>query len=391
MRALVPPPVAPPPAPAPPMTASAPEPFPPWTPEVPVEEDLAQLAAQVRFGAQQKAADDVSRRKRQRIIAAGAVAVVVAGIIVVLIENFYDPAAAARDKAIAAEIERMSERQKVTDGLALIEIDIENAIMNNDLVTARRELEELIQKAPDHPRREFLKKSIDRAEELARLSPQDADKDGNPPQKAGVTPPAGERPQLKASLERNAGRGTERGSPRPPERSAARPRDAGSPPTRSYGAPIGESPRQSLPLDAPINSPPVTTVRRGDNSFPGRTVEASDAGQGRTAPPAQTAAASTPRAVTPPPANAAGSAEVPNTNVAPAPAPEPPAPAPVDVVPAKIVKRVTPVAPGNIPAKTKGYVVLRFSIGVNGRVSNLEVLESEPTGVFDDAAQTAVR
>ncbi len=80
---------------------------------------------------------------------------------------------------------------------------------------------------------------------------------------------------------------------------------------------------------------------------------------------------------------------MPNANVAPAPAPEPPAP--VDVVPAKIVKRVTPVAPGNIPAKTKGYVVVRFSIGVNGRVSNLEVVESEPQGVFDDAAQNAVR
>ncbi len=60
-------------------------------------------------------------------------------------------------------------------------------------------------------------------------------------------------------------------------------------------------------------------------------------------------------------------------------------------MPAKIVKRVTPVAPGNIPAKTKGYVVVRFSIGVNGRVSNLEVVESEPKGVFDEAAQNAVR
>ena len=96
-----------------------------------------------------------------------------------------------------------------------------------------------------------------------------------------------------------------------------------------------------------------------------------------------------PRAIVTPPPNAAGSADVQNANVAPAPAPEPPAP--VDVVPAKIVKRVTPVAPGNIPAKTKGYVVVRFSIGVNGRVSNLEVLESEPQGVFDDAAQNAVR
>jgi len=52
---------------------------------------------------------------------------------------------------------------------------------------------------------------------------------------------------------------------------------------------------------------------------------------------------------------------------------------------------VTPVAPANIPARTKGYVVVKFSIGTNGRVSNLEVLESQPAGVFDDAAQDAVR
>ena len=63
----------------------------------------------------------------------------------------------------------------------------------------------------------------------------------------------------------------------------------------------------------------------------------------------------------------------------------------VDVVPAKIVKRVTPIAPGNIPAKTKGYVVVSFNIGTNGRVSSLEVVESQPAGMFDQAAQDAVR
>ena len=63
----------------------------------------------------------------------------------------------------------------------------------------------------------------------------------------------------------------------------------------------------------------------------------------------------------------------------------------MDVVPAKIVKRVTPIAPANIPAKTEGYVVVQFNIGVNGRVNNLSVIESEPRGVFDDAAQAAVR
>ena len=64
---------------------------------------------------------------------------------------------------------------------------------------------------------------------------------------------------------------------------------------------------------------------------------------------------------------------------------------PVVVVPAKIVKRVTPVAPGNIPRKTKGYVVVRFNIGTNGRVGEIAVVESQPEGIFDQAAQDAVR
>ncbi len=72
---------------------------------------------------------------------------------------------------------------------------------------------------------------------------------------------------------------------------------------------------------------------------------------------------------------------------APAQAP----PAPVDVVPAKIVKRVTPVVSFDVPRKTKGFVVVKFDIGDNGRVSNVDVVESTPAGVFDDAATAAVR
>ena len=36
-------------------------------------------------------------------------------------------------------------------------------------------------------------------------------------------------------------------------------------------------------------------------------------------------------------------------------------------------------------------MVVKFNIGDNGRVSNVEVVESTPPGVFDDAALTAVR
>ena len=147
------------------MVAPAIEPFPASTPEPQLVEDFAEVSAQARFGVELKVADEASRRKRQHIIAACGVAVVVAGILALLIESIYDPQAHAREAAIAAQIAVMSEQQKASDNLALIEIEIETAIMNNDLDTARREFAVLMEKAPDHPRLEFLRKSIDRTAE----------------------------------------------------------------------------------------------------------------------------------------------------------------------------------------------------------------------------------
>jgi len=402
MRAPVPPPrtpsdtgrmraLTPPPAPPMPAITSLPTPmspnFPDWTPELPVEDDFAQVAAQARFGVQQKAASEASRRKRQRILAAGAVAIVVAGAIVFLIEKFYDPAARAREAAIRQQIEQMDEQRKVNDGLTLIEIDIENAIIKNDLDKARRDLALLIEKAPDHPRREFLEKSIERAAELAKLSPQTAEK----ATQAAVLPPAAEdRPAASKPRppERTPARTPERANRRASERSVAQRSSRGSPPApRTYGAPIGDAPLQSIPLNAPINSAPVTTVHRPDNAFSGRTVEASDA-SGRTPPPSapvQPPPVTTATAASPP--NSSGSAVAPTSNAAP-PAPQP-APAPVDVVPAKIVKRVMPVPPSS--RSTRGYVVVSFTIGTNGRVSSVDIVESEPRGAYDEAARDAVR
>ena len=57
----------------------------------------------------------------------------VAAALVFLIEKFYDPEARARAQAIEQEVTRMAEQQKVTDDLTRIEIDIEDAIMKNDL------------------------------------------------------------------------------------------------------------------------------------------------------------------------------------------------------------------------------------------------------------------
>jgi TonB family protein len=367
------------------MTASGPADFPAWTPEAPADDDFSEIAAQARFGVQQKVVDEAARRKRTRLFTAGGIALVVAVAIVLLIEKFYDPAARARQEAIATQVQQMAAQQKVTDDLTLIEIDIENAIMANDFDTARKELDALIARSPDHPRREFLKKSIERAEELAKLSPQNVAK--NAPATAPAAPapvPAVAKPRL---VERAPERTAERPAARAPERSSSTRSAANSTPAgpRTYGAPVGEAPRQpTIALNAPINAPPTLGSRRPDSSFSGRTIEAGDAGSGHAAAPEPAARAPlNPASVAAAPATGAGSALPPAPSAAP--------PAAVDVVPAKIVKRVTPVAPPDIPRKTKGYVIVRFSIGVDGRVGDLAVVESQPQGVFDQAAQDAVR
>ena len=56
-----------------------------------------------------------------------------------------------------------------------------------------------------------------------------------------------------------------------------------------------------------------------------------------------------------------------------------------------LTAREVSVLLGDIPPKTSGYVIVRFSIGVNGRITDLAVVESQPQGVFDQAAQDAVR
>jgi TonB family protein len=384
-------PSAPPPqmrAPAPPMQAIPPMPMQPqvlvssprtelpgWTPETPAEEDFAQVAAQARLGVQQKVVDEASRRKRLRLLTACGIAVVVAAAIVFLIEKFYDPQARAREQAIAAEVTRMAEQQKVTDNLTLIEVEIENAITRNDLDAARVALAALIEKAPAHPRREFLQTSIDRAAELQKLAGQNQ----NPP----VAAPPAAKPRtpervLERTQERASARAQERGNPREPERKVQPRTFADSSPAaaqpRTYGAPVGEPPRAAtIALDAPINSPPTTGTIRRDNNFGGRTVEASDSAASR----AEVSSQSSPQA----------SAVVPSVS----PAAAAPTPPPVDVTPARLVKRVTPVVSADIARKASGFVVVKVNIDDSGRVSNVEVVESTPPGVFDDAALTAVR
>jgi len=385
------------PIPPMPIPAAAPaqrSPINDWTPEGPAEDDFAQVAAQARLGVQRKVVDEAARRKKQRLLTACGMAVAVAGVIVLLIEKFYDPEARARERAIAAEVTRMAEQQKVTDNLTLIEVDIENAIMNNDLDAARAELATLVARSPNHPRREFLQKSIDRAAELQKLA-------GQAPAQAQVISPPAVADRKTPPRSRPAERSTDRYDARTPARTSERnvaggadrsgasrtskevtppPNNHGAspPPSRTYGAPISEPPRQAtIRLDAPINSPPATAPSQRSDNFPGRTIEASDSAGSRTT--------SFPSAGS---SNPSGSAAV---ALPPPAAPAQTPPPAVDVVPAKIVKRVTPVVGRDVPSKTAGFVIVKFEIGTNGRVSNIAVVESTPAGVFDEAATTAVR
>jgi TonB family protein len=401
---------APPMKPIPPMQMPAPRTngaarggFADWSPESPADEDLASIAEQAKLGVQPKVVDEHSRLVKKRLMTAGAIAVGVAGLIVLALE-LYDPAAKERERAIAAEVSRMAEQQKVTDDLTLIEIDIENAIMNNDLVTARTELAKLVARAPNHARKDFLEKSIERADELAKLAGKTAP-EVVAPMAAGPTSasrneaaPTRARPnQNSGDRSRNADR-TERSTPRIADRSTggSSSRDTTASQPRTFGAPIGDQPRQAvIPLNAPINAPPTTggSVASGasgasgasNNNFSGRTVEASDRAPTNIVPPAPAYSAPQPTASSNAPASNSGSAIVTPAPAAPAPA------AAVDVTPAKLVKRVTPVAPLGVSRRTSGSVTVKFNIGTNGRVTGVEVIESTPPGIFDDAAQTAVR
>jgi protein TonB len=63
----------------------------------------------------------------------------------------------------------------------------------------------------------------------------------------------------------------------------------------------------------------------------------------------------------------------------------------VEVVPAKLVKRVTPVVSGNAARSAEGFVIVSIEITEEGRVGSVAVVESSPRGVYDNAALTAVR
>lgn len=61
-----------------------------------------------------------------------------------------------------------------------------------------------------------------------------------------------------------------------------------------------------------------------------------------------------------------------------------------DIVPAKIIKRVDAVYPANANGQS-GYVKVQYMVTAQGTVLNPTVVESNPVGVFDQAAINAAR
>lgn len=75
----------------------------------------------------------------------------------------------------------------------------------------------------------------------------------------------------------------------------------------------------------------------------------------------------------------------------PEPAPEPP-PLPSVFRDVKPVKKVKPVYPPEAEAQhIQGRVKVRLSVALDGTVTDAQILESEPAGVFEEAVLAAVR
>ena len=215
-------------------------------------------------------------------------AVAVAGVLVFLIEKFYDPEARARERAIAAGSHadgRAAEghRRPHADRGRHRERDHEQ----RSSTWRAPLLATLVEKSPDHPRREFLQDAIDRAAELQKLArPAPVAGPGDEP--ACLRRAKGRRAtQARGTLcrsdastrTRNAlprGRRTAR-SPHVREGSVA---DAGRAPTARPSAKrrARRASRSTLPSIRTTSAP----MQRADN-FPGRTIEASDSAGGQLA------------------------------------------------------------------------------------------------------------
>ncbi|WP_395793184.1 energy transducer TonB [Aquimonas sp.] len=155
-------------------------------------------------------------------------------------------------------------------------------------------------------------------------------------------------------------------------------------------------PADTTAIGSPPASPTIaSTMAAAPPAVPAAPVEQASAAAADTADSVGSSAPDEPAALaiaTPSPASAAGPITQPAAAAVAAPAPAPAAASPdAEVTMPKVLRQSTPLYP-TLAARRKqeGMVELAFTISTSGRVTDLRVLRSEPPGVFDRVALTAM-
>jgi protein TonB len=243
-----------------------------------------------------------------------------------------DDAGEATPAGVSGPPDPQGELQARTDALVTT---LEDALTRDDLVAARRALDELSNANPAYPRLPLLTTLVTRAEETQRIA-----RGAMAP--ANVVTPM--RPVTTGASARSA--------PTP-----APARSAGPAPARAANS------ADAVPVIAATPTVAPTTLRPGKVtpvSFSGRTLEESNR--------------AVPVEATPPPPSARDTG-----------------PGPV-VLEYKVLKRVSPDYPAEAHRRgIEGSVDVMFTVTSDGRAAEVRVVSSTPPGVFDREAKDAVR
>lgn len=233
---------------------------------------------------------------------------------------------------------------------------VEQALTQDDVSAARTAVEALQRVDADHPRAALLATLVTRAEETRRLAHAPAPQASNP-SRAGAPTGAAVPPPTEATP-----------APAPtPEPTADAPGTTASP-TDALPDPPSRTPAETAPNTSSLATRPAATPtdlrpsKLTAVSFTGRTIEAAGAG-----------------------------AEAPEKVPAPIPASRDQRAPPV-VMEMKLLRSVQPEYPSEARRRgIEGAVELQFTVGSNGRVSDVAVVSSTPPGVFDAEATAAVK
>lgn len=245
---------------------------------------------------------------------------------------------------------------------------IEQALTQDDVAAARAALDELQRAAANHPRAALLATLVERAEETERLARAPVPRSTTPD--ASRVPPASGTQDRPADIPPPASRDAAGGSPAntPGNAPGGAANVADAPPAAAPGTTSDNTREPPTPVAEPTDLRPskLTAV-----SFAGRTLESAGAAPDAPLPDAPAAAAPrVPAAVSSRPADR---------------------PQPV-VKELKLLRSVEPDYPGEARRRqVEGSVELQFVVGSNGRVKEVEVVDSTPPGVFDAEAVAAVK